>query len=72
MPSTISIEAQFNDLDPQKVHDEQKQELFESIRHFMKYMAFQNISEDFAVPEIAQDTRDHLIGLYEHHFEGRK
>lgn len=69
MKGNIKVEAQINNLDPQKVRDEQRQELFECIRHFMKYMAFQNINEAFTVPEMANIIRDDMIKLYEMHYE---
>ena len=69
MTDTISIEARINDLDPRKVRHEQKQELFECIRHFLKYKAFQNISGDFAPPEEANTICDALIALFESQYE---
>ena len=69
MDNNISIESKFNNLDTSKVKHEQKQELFECIRHFMKYMAFQQISDSFPVPDIANIIRDDLIKLFEFQYE---
>jgi hypothetical protein len=69
MENDIKVEATIHNLKPEAVKREQKQELFECIRHFMKYLSFENISEEFKAPEAALLVREAIVSLYEHHYE---
>ena len=52
-----------------KIQNEQKQELFEAIRHFNKYRAFGNIEGGLPVPALADEINESVIRLYEHVYE---
>jgi hypothetical protein len=69
MTDDISIEAKINNMNPETIRREQKQELFECIRHFMKYMSYENLSDEFKLPEEAITVREAIISLYENQFE---
>lgn len=72
MENDIKVEATIHNLKPEAVRREQKQELFECIRHFMKYLSFENISEEFKAPDEALLVREAIVSLYEKHYEGGK
>lgn len=52
-----------------KLQNEQKQELFEAIRHFNKYRAFGNLEGCLPIPELADKIIEDIIKLYEHVYE---
>jgi hypothetical protein len=56
---------------PEKLLAEQKQELFEAIRHFSKYQAFARLSDVCKTPASCDMVFDKLIGLFSEHFEGK-
>jgi hypothetical protein len=47
---------------------EQRQELFESIRHFSKYKAIGKLDDALRVPDITEEINNSIIKLFEEHF----
>lgn len=72
MENQTTIADTVKNLEPGKLRIEQKQELFEAIRHYLKYQAFAKISDECALPESAHTVVEGLIDLFETHYEGKK
>ena len=64
-----TLETVVKRMDQEKVKREQKQELFESIRHFLKYLAYENMSKEFACPDMAENVKEAMCSLFEEHYE---
>jgi hypothetical protein len=67
--TTIDFQDDEKTITPEKLQSEQKQELFEVIRHYMKYLAFGRLNGACQVPEEAHAAMENLIRVYEIHFE---
>lgn len=53
----------------EEIKREQQQELFESIRHFMKYKTMGMLNTALAMPESGKEVEEGLTKLYEEVFE---
>jgi hypothetical protein len=67
-----AIEYMVESVGLEKLKVEQKQELFECIRHFTKYKAFSMLDSSLAVAGEADAVQASLIKLYEEHYESPK
>lgn len=50
---------------------DQKQELFEAIRHLTKYRGYALVSNELKVPDMAHKLQDKLKILYEEQYESK-
>lgn len=71
MENKTTIADTVKNLEPGKLRIEQKQELFEAIRHYLKYQAFAKISDECILPNAAHIVMESLIDLFETHYEGK-
>lgn len=72
MTDQVKISDLIDSVGIDKLAQEQKQELFECIRHFNKYKAYSQFNSAFAVPGEADAAIQSLIKLYELHYESSK
>lgn len=71
MENKTTIADTVKSLQPGTLKVEQKQELFEAIRHYLKYQAFAKISDECVLPDAAHTVVEGLIDLFETHYEGK-
>lgn len=56
-------------MDVEYMKNEQRQELFEAIRHFSKYKALKTLDESLSIPAAADGIHNSMMALYEEHYE---